>query len=1026
MKKQSKNDLTHLVQTLPNYITFIVKELKEKFDTHGQKSLEEAGGVIGIIINLLGKPLLDRYFEKLKDKKLEADGSFTILKGANEQAIESLNYISENIRGDFSVDYLIKSTEKAVDDIAKNINANNLILTSYNPNYIKSHPYVLLTREQFENILRHLDQGDDCINDFIKHFNKNIFSTIKKTFGDAWEKHLDELKNTKFNQVEEALLEAMTRLGRIGFRNTENLKYETTYGYWMSTEEYNNIGKEIQGQSEDIDYESISADCQEVNQLINQFYAQNEEKNNHKILFIVSDFGKGKSVFLKHYASELAKKYLLTEEGLFPIYFNLNSVANYSLSHTNGILYDYLLSEFNLKYEDECFNDKEFIFLIDSLDESGKLEDREINEIIESIKRIQTLSSEIGRKVRIIIASRPFEGGLKNHLSRHNPIQFKNAHGKYVPHFISLYGFKKEQFNDWIIKSLENEDLIELKSNGFAKEVIDSIKNTNPLDIYNYFLKHETLTKSELERPIFAYMIYQLIRSDTDFTGYKKIGLYLSFLNILTKDAKHIDDPNVKINLYDELKFRNILHITAALWQKNRRIGTGTLIRADICRAIHGDELDIQDREAEKKCSDLEGYKFLAHSYFGDHGDRIYFNHQSFAEIALAEYYLKLFIRYALDEERSKENLIKIRSLLQMDDPTSQTAIFFKELLQLLRESSENINNQKRELLRPLLASMTLTQDGHNTLNSKDLSYRWFGKSSFDKDMNELPSIEDNKWPIKQKEVDAIISLAINIIESDEVVTPMPSALHKTLYKQDITIFKNNDALYSDSDRWLALLVGNILQNDINEHKLFASTIKWQSLINLINRRNLTHNESAPKWAKPLFQGIRISGPSDFLAFIENPIISHSNCSGIDFSYANFENVSIYQADFSSCRFEYATLDNVAFDLCDLRNTSFMFIETLRAKLNLAFFDQGVLFPNLLSELIYGEMGLSYFGGDKVVYNHYDSERVFESSPLQGIFQYILRKKMATPDNIKSWFELTENKFKINFHAWIDQIDESL
>ena len=57
---------------------------------------------------------------------------------------------------------------------------------------------------------------------------------------------------------------------------------------------------------------------------------------------MLADFGKGKSVFLRHYAAKLAKDYLETHNGLFPVYFNLRDFKNYSSESKLGVIADYL------------------------------------------------------------------------------------------------------------------------------------------------------------------------------------------------------------------------------------------------------------------------------------------------------------------------------------------------------------------------------------------------------------------------------------------------------------------------------------------------------------------------------------------------------------------------------------------------------------------------------------------------------------------------------------------------------------
>ena len=137
----------------------------------------------------------------------------------------------------------------------------------------------------------------------------------------------------------------------------------------------------------------------------------------------------------------------------------------------------------------------------------------------------------------------------------------------------------------------------------------------------------------------------------------------------------------------------------------------GILKKADICRVLDGENKSETDREILERYQ-KEGVteiQFLSHSYFGEEDNNLHFQHQSFAEILLAEYYLKVFIKYALD----KKNEVNIaRNKLVLGEPTEQTILFFKELIKLLKETVSRDATptiiEKRKLLYPLFASLAV------------------------------------------------------------------------------------------------------------------------------------------------------------------------------------------------------------------------------------------------------------------------------------------------------------------------------
>ena len=153
---------------------------------------------------------------------------------------------------------------------------------------------------------------------------------------------------------------------------------------------------------------------------------------------MIADFGKGKSVFFRHYASQLAKQYIETQEGLFPVYFNLRNFSSYSSESKLGVIADYLEVEYAIKIDSDHFKKNQYVFLIDSLDESGELNKSSINRTISSVKKIQNIDKETCRNNRLIISTRPFDEGLEVHLNSHSPQVIENEEKREVSYFIEV------------------------------------------------------------------------------------------------------------------------------------------------------------------------------------------------------------------------------------------------------------------------------------------------------------------------------------------------------------------------------------------------------------------------------------------------------------------------------------------------------------------------------------------------------------------------------------------------------------
>ena len=165
------------------------------------------------------------------------------------------------------------------------------------------------------------------------------------------------------------------------------------------------------------------------------------------------------------------------------------------------------------------------------------------------------------------------------------------------------------------------------------------------------------------------------------------------------------------------------------------------------------------------KNKNVNEIEFLSHSYFGENDNKLHFQHQSFAEILLAEYYLKVFIKYALDKDF---NIEEARAKLLLGFPTEQTIRFLIDLLKLLKDStvspvtSDTI--EKRKLLFPLLA--TLATEKNNNLFCNNLYYEWFNKHPINSNETTYPRELINNWCFDNSKIDKILLLCKEILKA--------------------------------------------------------------------------------------------------------------------------------------------------------------------------------------------------------------------------------------------------------------------
>ncbi|MCP4108910.1 MAG: hypothetical protein GY749_25755 [Desulfobacteraceae bacterium] len=996
-----------------NYIAnipFLLKDAancaKKLFEEQGQEALGGTTGVAGLVIRFFGKGWIDQYFDNLKAKKLDEFGYPTYCKAAFAQAEKSLKEIQDNLPQQYSEKEIIDRITQALEGDQK-IDETKLVLV-FNPT---EHPAVIFVRESYLNLLSHLEAENEPVEAFLRHFNENIEKQVKEEFGDDYEDHLKEVEEKRLKDNEIIFLKEMQKLGRIGFTEDEDLIYETTFAKWEAVE---NFKKDIDEEKE----EGLFP----IQEIIKEYFLDGEEHIN-KILFTVADFGKGKSVFLKHYASQLATSYLQTCDGLFPVYFNLRNFGNrnYASESKLGIISNYLEMDFGIKIENDHFKKKNYAFLIDSLDESGELTERHIDTVLESVHRIQRLDTEHSRKNRIIITSRPVDEGLKKNLTQYEPHIIKDKSGKELPHFISVYGFKKGQFNHWLTHTLKRTGQLDiLKSEGFIKELIDKVKTDEQFDIHEYLLSKNILTHGELRRPIFAYMLYQLITRNIDFSTAGKIGIYLSFLNLLTKEAKHKHDKTCCVNLKEEFRLRNILHATAALWSYQRyKSSEGTLRKEDICRTIEGSK--IKPKDALAKYREIEDFHFLSHSYFGEDGNQLHFQHQSFAEILLAEYYLKVFIKFALDKESDTEDA---RIKLMLGEPTEQAVRFFEDLLRLLKETAtDKVTDdiiEKRRLLFPLMASLS-TEEYSRGLYCNRIFYKWYDNINIKEDQADIDEEYVKNWPIDQDSIDKIIELAKSVIESDMNYTLIKAEPKTALFDKEVmAVPKRLNELPPDIDRWLALIVGNELFNNEEKKEFFAGQIeRVEHLFDMIVNWNYCMKDSTPSWARRLFRGINMSN------FNGQIIVNDISFSHIDFSYSYFKNFSAKYCRFLGCIFNCNGFENIVLSFSNLTSSIFSQIKSIKNEfdLGLCIVEQGVIIPHELYKKIAGyDAGFYSNFGDFNTFLRALNMRLFRT--LEGLLAYLLDHKLATLSEIKSWFLFEKEELKDDFYALIDNLQK--
>ena len=959
-------------------------------------------------------------------------GFNTYLFAAFRQTKEAYEFIRNDVGNTVPLPEFSENIKQALEKFKNEIDESDFPLVN-NPIL---HPAIIFVKNTSLEILSSAGVDSDSRDNYIRRFNLGITATVVDAFGkENYNQHLESTKDLWIRENEIVFLNDQKKLSSLGFVSGEELQYQETFGTWEDVRNYGPGGEESSSYNKFknnelqlSELERIERDLKPLTVLIDEYFSSSQKIREGflaNILFLIADFGKGKTSFLKNYASSFAQDYLKTHDGPFPVYFNLNQYDKYSNSPSLGVIANYLAKEYKIDIKEDYFKKKEYIFLLDSLDESGELSETHIERVIKDILGIQNLDCINQRTNRIIIASRPLAKGLIEQITRYHPHPIKKYDKNETfledtENYISFYGFKQSQFDGYVQYALQRfmkssgKKSIDFTEN--SKRIFSLIERGVTINLHKT-LRNGILKDIELKKPIFSYMIFKLITSDTDFMGLGKVGVYISFLNQLTKEAKHRDDTNHKVSLKDEYTYRNILHASALLWQYRRESGEQvSLTKADICRTIEEKEIDKDDRMVLKQFLDVESIHFLSHSYLGEKENTLHFQHQSFAEILLAEYYLKVFIKYAIEEDTDVE---EARIRLSVGMPTDQTIDFFTGMVSLLKECvlgdpKVKATLNKRELLIPLLASMTINK--HNKkLYSTRLKIQWFEK-------HEQELFRTNKiskdllidFPISVSIFEKITKLCEAIFNSPTIYTLTESQQHTVLFKNELMGTKKR-GFYLAMDKWLALIIGNIIYNNIQKKRFFNGLISPSLIFELIRGWNFEAGAIA-RWASDFFQGIDMREKDE--TFYLGPLnLDRLNFSHSHFRYCTIKDSSIRSSNFSNCSFLYFEVQN-----CDIQDTKFHDIDILPinreqdfdfdGSFSLIFsaFNQGLIFPGLLNDKLKGsDTGLVNYGSEKCTLD--DDYSLLDSLKcLKGIFAELFKKE-ATPESILSAFIFQKSRY---------------
>ena len=698
---------------------------------------------------------------------------------------------------------------------------------------------------------------------------------------------------------EESILSVGEKLDRIGYEEQEELPFQETMASWRTL-------------SSRIRYEEgYDTNPQPLIDMIDMYYNKSTKQSSHRIFFIVADFGKGKSTFLKHHTAVLAKKYRAERTGYIPVYFNLREFNDYHPSDNDyGCVGSYLnrLCKYDV-VNDSVFRERQFIFLIDSLDESGSLDQQHIQQVMHSVKKITKLRGPDDEKNPLIVASRPISGVLEQIIEQHEPYEDEEGRRQ----FASIFGFTSEQRDRYFYQLREHLD--HKRAPKFNKELILHIKQGDSIAK----LLDDVITDDEWRRPILAYMIFKLLQQHKEIQQGHRVGVYLSFINLLTKEAKHIGSKEMDTKLLTEITHRNLLYATAIMWMRNKSIHGKNYLNI-------GDIIDIWG------IPNAASYRFLSHTYLEKEQDKYFFNHQSFAEMLIAEYYLRVFLYAAFQPNVNPE---KIRAMLLIGEPTHQIMSFYKGLLELLIESTEGTTLtesnvlDRRKMLFPIVASLGLSKKRHKMLSDLEMdSYLYCEEIDHFFNMDELQSYKTltdshvQSWPITKQVLKKITQVCQSIIGSATKHTPLiVEPTNYVPYNNVGRVSKTRLWQTHDLDRWLILLTGERCNSYISESEGFLDATTSRSVMTMLRTNSLTTSNAHPSWINSI-SGLSINNDGSGLegASLQSIDIIDMNSKGVNLNLSgtSIEDAQIFIANCPNIKGNGLRISN-----CYLGNVSF-------------------------------------------------------------------------------------------------------
>ncbi len=155
-----KKTVDDFVDNFSFAIKTIGKLLKQSFDDNGKNRIDNSNIILAVIVGLFGKSLVDNYFEKLTNKKLEKYGLKLYLKVRFVQVNKSLSEIGYKLENKYKHKYIYNCINDSLNDDLKELEKIEDVYKVFNP---RQHKSIISIKRSYERILKKFGYSQNII-----------------------------------------------------------------------------------------------------------------------------------------------------------------------------------------------------------------------------------------------------------------------------------------------------------------------------------------------------------------------------------------------------------------------------------------------------------------------------------------------------------------------------------------------------------------------------------------------------------------------------------------------------------------------------------------------------------------------------------------------------------------------------------------------------------------------------------------------------------------------------------------------